>query len=373
VNLAVLALAAAVGTSAAPASVANPAPVGRVLFHLADKRIGEASGVAVATREPDVWFTHNDSGDSARFFALGPDGHTLVTYDVVGAHNVDWEDMAAAPSPSGVPTLWFGDIGDNAMHRTSVDVYAVPEPNVLPGVRGATVHVHGVRYRFSYPDGPHNAETLLVDPRTSRIYIATKSYDGITQVYAAPAKPSTSRVNRLTHVSTLHWGAPHAVLSLVDIPPELATTGGAFSPDGATVVLRTYTDAYLFPVSGTGPAALAKAFSGTPRRISLPKQPQGEGICFRRDGLALVLTSERPGSAVDEVLIPKETASTVAEDLVASPSPVAPRVTLVPTIIESQKVVVGPVRAHPSSWRAAGAAVAAVVVIGGGIVLWRRS
>ena len=30
-------------------------------------------------------------------------------------------------------------------------------------------------YRFKYPDGPHDAEALLVDPRDGRIWIATKS------------------------------------------------------------------------------------------------------------------------------------------------------------------------------------------------------
>jgi hypothetical protein len=323
VTLLALGLAAAVGLLPVAGTSTAPAPVGRVLFHLADERIGESSGVAVATREPGVWFTHNDSGDAARFFALGPTGRTLVTYDVDNATNIDWEDMAAAPSLTGVPTLWFADTGDNQQPRPSVEVYAVPEPSVFLGLRGATVHARAVRYRFRYPDGAHDAESLMVDPRTSRIYIATKSYDGVTEVYAGPAAPSTRRVNDMSLVTTLDWFPAHPQPSLLDVPGALATTGGAFSPDGRTLALRTYTDAYLFHIDGTGPAAVKAALSAQPLRLKLPKQPQGEGICFRRDGKALVVTSERIGSAVDEVVVPAAGRTSVVRPAATTSAPVA--------------------------------------------------
>jgi hypothetical protein len=331
VTLLALGLAAAVGVLPVPGT--DPAPVGRVLFHLADQRIAESSGIALATREPGVWFTHNDSGDGARFFALGPSGRTLATYDVDNATNIDWEDMAAARSLTGVPTLWFGDIGDNQQPRPWVEVYAVPEPGVYPGLSGTTAHVRAVRYRFRYPDGAHDAESLLVDPRTSRIYIASKSYDGVTEVYAGPAAPARQGVNDLTLLTTLDWSPGHAEPSLVDIPGALATTGGAFSPDGRTLVLRTYTDAYLFHVAGTGPAAVKAALGGVRLRLRLPRQPQGEGIGFRRDGKALVVSSERVGSAVDEVVLPASGPTAVQRQdatsaaTVATASAVAPATT----------------------------------------------
>ncbi len=275
------------------------------LFHLNDKRISEASGIAVATREREVWFTHNDSGDLARFFAVGPTGRTLATYDVDGAHNVDWEDMAAAPDADRVPTLWFGDIGDNDAKRKTIEVYAVPEPHVATG----TLHVRGTRYTFGYPDGPHNAESLLVDPRTARIFVASKTFTGETEVFVAPAHPSPDGLNALALLATLHWSAPHDVSSLSGLAEQLATTGGAFSPDGRTLALRTYTDAYLFPVTGTGLAAVKAALAKPPRRLTLPKEQQGEGICFSRDGKSLLLSSEHVGSAVDEVALPAATSA----------------------------------------------------------------
>jgi hypothetical protein len=342
------------------------APVGRILFHLADPRIDEASGLAVATREPGVWFTHNDSGDSARFFAIGSSGRTLATYAVDGAHNVDWEDMAAARTASHVPALWFADTGDNQHTRTSVDIYAVPEPAVPPISRSTTVHVRAVRYRLRYPDGPHDAESLLVDPRTSRIYVATKSYDGTTTVYVAPARPSASGTNRLALLATLHWSGQHPVTSLADLAAQLATSGGAFSPDGRTLALRTYTDVYLFPVTGSGTAAVRRALAAKPRRLTLPKQPQGESVCFRADGKALFVGSERAGSAVLEVLIPKAapaspavaSASATAAAAAASPQPSARVSAETPAVAGKQ---------HSSSHVVP---VAAAVVVGAAVVTY---
>src|SRR5690242_16345535 len=65
--VATLSLLAIVGT-AAPAVPAVPvvppvaAEQARVAFRWRDPRIAESSGLAAATREPGVWFTHNDSG-----------------------------------------------------------------------------------------------------------------------------------------------------------------------------------------------------------------------------------------------------------------------------------------------------------------------
>ncbi|MDX6210658.1 MAG: hypothetical protein QOE24_3049 [Frankiales bacterium] len=362
VTLLALGLAAVLGLLPTAGTVTAPPAVGRVLFHLADPRIAESSGIAEATREPGVWFTHNDSGDPARFFALGPTGRTLATYVVDNAANIDWEDMAAARSPTGVPTLWFADTGDNQQPRASVEVYAVPEPGVYPGLHGTTVHVRAVGYRFRYPDGAHDAEALLVDPHTARIYIATKSYDGVTEVYAGPAAPADQRLNEMTLLTTLDWYPAHAEPTLIDVPGALATTGGAFSADGRTLVLRTYTDAYLFHVDGPGPEALKAGLSGERLRLRLPRQPQGEGICFRRDGKALVVSSERVGSAVDQVVLPAagQTAvqrpeATSAATVATAPAGAQPTTSPAPQA--------NPVPARHSSRLAPAAAAVVVVVI----------
>jgi hypothetical protein len=177
-----------------------------------------------------------------------------------------------------------------------------------------------VRYRFRYPEGPKDAETLLVDPRTSRIYIASKALDGDTHLYVAPAHPSTTSVNELSDLADIQW-VPRAHGLIADLAMSVLTTGGAFAPDGRSFVLRTYTDAYLFRLDGTGPRAVARAVVAPPVQLSLPEQMQGEGVCFRRDGKALVISSEHVATAVDEVLLPGVAANPPSSPaVVASPS-----------------------------------------------------
>src|SRR5262245_44525722 len=97
-----------------------------LLFLVADPRIVEASGIATSIVHPAVMYVHNDSGDSARFFALdGHTGRTVATYTVPGATNIDWEDIAVARDRRGVPSVWLADIGDNDANRTEVRIYRV--------------------------------------------------------------------------------------------------------------------------------------------------------------------------------------------------------------------------------------------------------
>src|SRR6185369_14434409 len=141
-----LALPALLGATAVVTEPAHAA------FRWRDDRIAESSGLAAATREPAVWFTHNDSGDVARVFAVGADGRTLATYRLAGAEAIDWEDMAAAPAADGTPTLWLADIGDNDARRDSVTVYAAPEPLVRRGGDGTERTLPATAYRLRYPD-----------------------------------------------------------------------------------------------------------------------------------------------------------------------------------------------------------------------------
>jgi hypothetical protein len=66
-------------------------------------------------------------------------------------------------------------------------------------------------------------------------------------------------------------------------------TGAAVGPpgaaDGRAVALRTYTDAWVFPLRG-GPAepatadALVEALRGSPLPVPLPDEPQGEAVAW---------------------------------------------------------------------------------------------
>jgi hypothetical protein len=258
----------AVEPGVAPAHAAStPPPV----FTFADTRIVESSGLATSSYGDGVVYTHNDSGDSARFFAVDPHGATVAVYTLRGATNVDWEDMASGTDAQRRPVLYLADIGDNARNRTEIDVYQVAEP------RGPSADIPWVRYRFSYPDGAHDAETLIVDPRTHRMYISTKSLIGDGEMYAAPPALSTTGVNVLTPLRA--------------VPP--LTTSGDFSPDGGRIVLLTYLRAYW-----------ADGVDGSLHGFDVPPQPQDEAITFARDGASVLVGSEGLHSAVFRVGVP---------------------------------------------------------------------
>lgn len=238
-----------------------------VVLQLDDPRITESSGLAVSSLHDGVLYTHNDSGDEPRLFAVGPDGRTRATLRLPEASAVDWEDLAAGSDN----TLWVADIGDNGGVREEVVVYRMPEPPQL-----VDADLPSTAYRFRYPDGPHDAEGLLVHPRTGRVMVVTKELLG-AGVYAAPARLPEGRAAVLRRVAD----APAGV------------TGAAYAQDGATFVLRDYRSASVWaaPDEQVG-------------RVALPAQQQGESVTYAADGRALLVSSEGTSQPVWRVPLP---------------------------------------------------------------------
>jgi hypothetical protein len=264
------AVAALLCCLAVPAS-AQEVPGAEVVLRLRDPRIVEASGLAVSRRHPGVLWTHNDSGDPARLFAVGADGRTRAVLTLAGVEARDWEALAAGRDDHGRPALLVGDIGDNNGVWPDVSVYRVPEP-----ARLADATVAASRYRLRYPDGSHNAEALLVDPRNNRLYVATKAEAG-AGLYQAPAGLRSDRPNVLRRVA--------------GVPPIV--TDGAFAPDGRSFVLRDYQRAFVY----TTPGHRVGAFD-------LPLQFQGESIAVSADARSVLVGSEGFDSDVWRVPLP---------------------------------------------------------------------
>jgi hypothetical protein len=277
-SLAVGAGAARPARAATPPLAANRAQAGpeaRVACEVSDPRITEASGLAVSRRHPGITYVHNDSGDGARVFAVGPDGRTRATFIVAGAENRDWEGMALGRDGAGRPALFLADIGDNLGGKWPfVTVYRIPEPTE---VRSQTLRA--TAFRFKYRDGPRNAESVLIDPRTNRLYVVSKLFGGA--MYAAPGRLRTSGFNVLRKVG----GAPPIA------------TDAAFAPDGRTFVIRTYTDAHVYAMTGGRPGRQLDV-------VPLPDQDQGESIAYGLDGTSLLAGSEGTDEPIWRVPLP---------------------------------------------------------------------
>ncbi|SOD72346.1 hypothetical protein SAMN05892883_1745 [Jatrophihabitans sp. GAS493] len=327
------------GSPAAAAPIDSPAPVAlmaprsdvtltassRRLFDLRDPAIDEASGLVVGSKSPGVLYAQNDSGDSARFFAMNAEtGATVAVCTVHSATNVDWEDMAGGHDVDGKAYIWIGDIGDNDSSRDSITVYQVPEPTLAASDRGVPCSVTPTKtWKLRYPDGAQNAESLMFDPLRHRLYIATKTFSGSSNVYLVPQQPTTGvqQLQRIASISVGPTDDASATNGPVGVAGGFMVTGGAFSPDGSLLVLRTYSSAHLWRVNGGDVAA---ALQQPQLSFDLPAQPQGEGIAFTSvtgtvhtpRQVGLLIDSEKSGSGVYAV--------TLTLPPVATPTPVAP-------------------------------------------------
>jgi hypothetical protein len=261
-------------TTSGPARVASaPALCGRlrvrVAGHVRAPEATELSGLVASPLHKGVLWSHNDSGDRARLFALRTDGSLIASLDVPGAEAVDWEDIAVGPGD----TLLVGDIGDNGAARASIDVWRVPEPRDLGA--GATTTAPATRLSMTYPDGAHDAETLIADRKTGEIVVVTKRADGRSGVYAASVNAPALR-----KTGTLRLGLG-----------GLATAGDV-SADGRVVAIRTYTALYVW--SKRPGASIASALKRKPCVASaqLLTEGQGESLALSRDGRSFFTVPE---------------------------------------------------------------------------------
>jgi hypothetical protein len=231
----------------------------------------------------------------ARFFAVDDTGRTRTVYTLPGVQARDWEDMARGPDEQGRSSLWLGDIGDNnATRDAGLLVHRVREP--APSSRDRVTTERPTSFRLRYPDGPGDAEALLVHPRTGRLYVVTKPLGGAAKVYAAPPVLDARAPNALELVASVDLdstGTPGG--PGIGGLAQLLITAGDIAPDGSRVGLRTYTDLYEWPLEGDD---LAAALRAEPTVTSLPETRQGEGMAYSADGRDVLLSSEGAGTPV---------------------------------------------------------------------------
>ena len=262
-------------------TAAKPLELGAV----EDDVIDEASGLAESRQSPGVLWLHNDSGGSARLFAIDTAGALLATVWLKDATNGDWEDLSLLNDPAtGIETIVVGDVGDNARRRETVIVYLVDEPLVTPGQEYEELTVATRRLELDYPDDEyHDVEALLADPVSGDLMLVTKDYEGETYLFRKPAPHKHGALTTLELAGSLDFAA--------DPLSGNATTAGDVSPLGDRIIIRTYsTRAYIWRRDAA--SGLAEALAGEPCEVVLPAERQGETVAFSADGAALYTVSE---------------------------------------------------------------------------------
>ncbi|MCA1603409.1 MAG: hypothetical protein LC776_17810 [Acidobacteria bacterium] len=235
---------------------------------------------------PGLFWTHNDSGDGPFIYGFDSRGDRKGVWRVADAFARDWEDIAAGPGPERYKNyLYIGDIGDNRERRLEIVVYRVPEPAIIAADASSTkskprLTESAEAIRLRYPDGKHDAETLMVHPVTGSLFIVTKVAFANSGIYEATVPLRTDVTITLTRVGELN--VPSLLGGII--------TGGAISPNGRRVALCDYMQGYEIVLPAG--AAFNTIWNQPLRPIGLGQRKQGEAIAYRLDGNALLATSE---------------------------------------------------------------------------------
>ncbi len=195
----------------------------------------------------------------------------------------DPRDLAMSADGSA---FWVADTGDSvtAPSRATIAVWKLPADKSK-----------GTIYRYVYPQGDvHSADAMLLNGDGSPIFV-TRVASGPSGIYVPAAAPDPSGKNvplkKVGDFTPQNTGTDNRL----GIVGRQQVTGGANSPDGKHVVLRTLSDAYEWSVPD---GDVVKALTtGTPLITPLPDEPQGEAITYSHDGKSF-LTVSNQGSGV---------------------------------------------------------------------------
>jgi len=244
------------------------------------KRLHEISGMAASLRYNDRLYMHEDNGNPNYLYVTNSRGADIGRLLISKSINRDWEDMAVGPGPLPEQQyIYIADIGDNHAWRWKIHIYRLPEPELVPLAGPVHKVVKGVEViTLKYPDRSHNAETILLDPLTRDLYIATKEDDSC-RIFVARFPQSTRNKMVLEPVITL---------------PFHLVTGGNIASNGEEILLRNE-QLYWYWKRLPG-ETVAAALSRPPQQI-VPgvNEPQGEAICFTADQQGYFTCSEVNG------------------------------------------------------------------------------
>jgi hypothetical protein len=253
--------------------------------HLYSKEMDETSGLIASAINPDIYYAHNDSGDTSRFFAITADGRLKTTIYYTGDKKmhklgvVDCEDIAVGPGPAkGKSYVYIGDIGDNGFTRKFITVYRMEEHKNWG--TDSIAHAVPVPLHLKYPDGAQDAEAMTIDPIEKLLYIITKRGDSVG-VYTTPLKYKANDTLTLTFRGKLFFNG---------LKPFKWITAADVSADGKQVLVRNYEKVFYWRRNAAEP--IWQTLKRAPLELPYKQEKQGEAIAFTRDGKGYYTTSE---------------------------------------------------------------------------------
>ncbi|RYF64969.1 MAG: hypothetical protein EOO39_25690 [Cytophagaceae bacterium] len=238
--------------------------------------MSESSGVAGSLQNPGYLWTDEDSGNPAEVQLINKEGEVAGRYTLAGITNRDWEDIAVGPGPiPGKSYVYVAEIGDNQSQYPTKTIYRFPEPTLRKSESTVVETITTFdSIRLQFPDGPENAEAILLDPGTLDLYILSKEKTAV--LYKASYPQSLTKTT---------------IMQRLLIMPLGSVTAAAMSPDGKEILIRSYHNLVYF--TRKAGESVVDALKREPRQLPLAEEPQGEAIGWAPDGSGFYTTSER--------------------------------------------------------------------------------
>lgn len=266
-----------------PTASAAPAKAGKAgsrlcTFPSDDQRLTGVTGLVAGHQGYEVVNDTDSSGLS--IYRLNTKSCQIIDYRQDSRSPTDAEGLGATPDGA----RWIADTGDDDKQRQTVTIWKFPK-----GSSQATA------YQLSYPGDAvgSNAKALLMQPDGTPVLVTYQAHKA--DVYTPSGALNEQQAVPLKKVGSIpmsQTGTPGGSLGPAG---QQVITGGAVAPDGKHAVLRTYTDAYQWKITGDNIAS--SLVDGKPHRTPLPDEPGGEAISYSADGSSLVTVSDTSADA----------------------------------------------------------------------------
>jgi hypothetical protein len=247
--------------------------LGEKLERLKQKDIQEASGLAASITNPNMLWTHNDSGNPAEIFLLDKKLNIKLKVKFPKITNRDWEDITVGPGPDPKKNyIYIGEIGDNFAQYPDKKIYRLEEPKL---VKDSTIRIDSVDViTVQLPKTRKDTETLMIDPKTKDLFIVSKRENPVV-VYKIPYPQSIDSTVVADSVATI---------------PFAQICGGDISADGQEILLKNYVNIFYWKLNKD--ESIEDAFKRMPTILPYKEEPQGESVAFARDGSGYFTISE---------------------------------------------------------------------------------
>ena len=273
--------------------IEHPNQTGR----LHNSSIREASGLARSNIDSSRLWVMNDGGAGPVLYAIGLDGSDLGAYIVLGADNIDWEDLSSFVIDDR-PMLLIADFGDNLGLREHLTLYLLDEPEVSELSAGEMTSLEVAwQIEFAFPNGAVDAEAVSVDVENEMVLILSKR-EIPAVLYQVPLRGSTgisstivsaTRVGPVTSLPQPSKRDRDRALAHLDWHWQPTAMDISASADSAAIL--TYRGLYFYQRAEN--QSWYDAFQSTPRSIMSDAFEKAESVAFSTDGSVVFVTTER--------------------------------------------------------------------------------